>query len=617
MNQNSKLEIIQTGAFMLRFFKLKKKIIILLLAITILGAVFRFYDFFDLIFFEIDQARDYKLINNTIENGLGEFPLLGPLAGGTAFRLGSIYYIPALVVSYLFGVSPYALVFLEVLFSVLTIPLFFIFLREFFNRRISLYLTAIFSVSLFLVEYAHFSWNPNPIPFFFILTLYAALKYSQKDSNKILWISILALGMGVVMQLHAVTLIGVPLIVLIYFVVSKNKIALKHLAVALGIGIVLFSPWIINDILTKGENLSEFKKATISKGERDEHPSLGKSVFMNAYNYTRYYSILLTSQNHIEELIRVESSKSLRELIGYNISEKEFKINLLKGFLGMIFVAGGFLLLILKFVYLKKADKDNTAIGKRNFLILIIVAQIIFGLLLFPLALKVDSRYFFPVVVIPFILLGLFFALIEDKFSKGKRITLVIFILLFLYNIIGTASWLRLIESYSFKYEKNKEFILEPYYIVTMKQWNQIIDKIIQLSSKHEGNLYAQSTPYHIRPLLYLLEIDKQKPVRIMDTKNLDLSGMYFFLRESDDIKAGSVLPESVRERFDIVSKYDFGTVTLIQMKVRENQEASVQKKFSFEEFADSPRCYELKYPIEAREKCMVGDIGYLFGKNK
>lgn len=602
---------------MLKFFKLKKKIIILLLAITILGAIFRFYDFFDLIFFEIDQARDYKLINNTIENGLDEFPLLGPLAGGTAFRLGSIYYIPALIVSYLFGVSPYALVFLEVLFSVFTIPLFFIFLREFFNQRISLYLTAIFSVSLFLVEYAHFSWNPNPIPFFFILALYAALKYSQKDSNKILWISILALGMGVVMQLHAVTLIGVPLIVLVYFVVSKNKIALKHLAVALGIGIFLFSPWIINDILTKGENFSEFKKATISKGERDEHPSLGKSVFMNAYNYTRYYSILLTSQNHIGELIRVESSKSLRELIGYNISEKDYKVNLFKGILGIIFTVGGFLLLIFKFVHLKKSDNDKNILGKRNFLILIITAQVIFGLLLFPLALKVDSRYFFPVVVMPFIMLGLAFSLIEDRFNNGKKITLIIFLLLFLYNILGTTGWLKLIESYSFKYEKNKEFILEPYYIVTMKQWNQIIDKIVQLSSGHEGNLYVQSTPYHIRPLLYLLEINKRKPVRIIDTKNLDSNGMYFFLRESDDIKAGSILPESVGKRFDIVSKYNFGTVTLIQMKIREGQEASAQKKFSFEKGSILPRCYELEYFIEAREKCMVGDIGYLFGKNK
>ncbi|MGW8185247.1 MAG: ArnT family glycosyltransferase [Candidatus Moraniibacteriota bacterium] len=601
---------------MLKFFKLKKKIIILLLAITILGAVFRFYDFFDLIFFEIDQARDYKLINNVIENGLDEFPLLGPLAGGTAFRLGSIYYIPALVMSYFFGVSPYALVILEVLFSVLTIPLFFIFLREFFNQKVSLYLTAIFSVSLFLVEYAHFSWNPNPIPFFFILALYAALKYSQKDSNKILWISILALGMGVLMQLHAVTLIGVPLIVLIYFVVLKNKITLKHLAVALGIWVVLFSPWIINDILTKGENLSEFKKATISKGERDDHPSLGKSVFMNAFNYTRYYSILLTSQNDIKELVRVESSKSLKEMVRYNISGKELKLNLLKGILGIFFVAGGFLLLIFKFVNLKN-DSDKKNLGKRNFLLLVIIAQIIFGLLLFPLALKVDSRYFFPVVIMPFIMLGLAFSLIEDKFNNGKKIVLVLFIFLFFYNILGTSNWLKLAESYSLKYEKNKEFILEPYYIVTMKQWNQIVDKIVQISDEHKGNLYVQSSPYHIRPLLYLLEIDKKKPVRVMDTKNLDSNGMYFFLRESDDIKTGDALPESVAKRFDIANKYDFGSVTLVQMKIKEGQEASAQKKFSFEKGSILPRCYELEYFIEAREKCMVGDIGYLFGKNK
>lgn len=600
---------------MLKYFNSKNKIILLVLLITILGAVFRFYDFFDLIFFEIDQARDYKLINNTVENGLGEFPLLGPLAGGTAFRLGSIYYIPALVMSYLFGASPYSLVIWEVLLSVFTVPLFFIFLREFFNQRISLYLTAIFSVSLFLVEYAHFSWNPNPIPFFFILTLYAALKYSQKDSNRILWISILALGMGVVMQLHAVTLIGVPLIVLIYFIISKNKIALKHLVVALGIWMVLFSPWIINDILTKGENLSEFKKATISKGERDERPSLGKSILANSYNYARYYSIILTSQNHLKELARVESSKDLKDLINRN-STKELELNLWKGFLAIVLTTGGLFLLVFNLVdIIKNNNKEKQNLRKKNFLLIVIITQIILGLILFPLALKVDSRYFLPVVIMPFIILGLFFAFIEAKLSQGKKITLVIFLLLFLYNIFGTVNWLRLIDSYSFKYEKNKEFILEPYYLVTMGQWNKIINRIEQLSAKHKGNLYVQSTPYHVRSLVYLLEIDKKKPVRIMDTKNLDSTGMYFFLRESDDIKAESVLPESVGRRFDVVSMDNFGTVTLIQLRIKEDQAASKKDIFSFSKDSSLPRCYELKYDIEAREKCTVGDMGYLLGK--
>lgn len=584
------------------------------MAITIVGAFFRFYDFFDLMLFETDQARDYKLINEIFKKGINEFPLVGPKAGGTFFRLGSIYYIPAYLATLVFGVSPYVLTLPEAILSVLAIPLFFLLLREFFNERISFYCAALFAVSLFFTEYAHFSWNPNYIPFFFILALFSMLKYSR-DMKSLRWAMVLAVSSGIVMQLHTITLVGMPLIILTYFIILRKRILFKHAVVFLGIILFLFSPLIINDVLTKGENLKEFKRATINKTERDNHPSLGKSVFMNIYNYARYYSIILTSQNQVGELIRVESSKNLRELVGHNISEKELKTNLLKGFLAVLFVSGGFLLLILKFFYLKNSNKGDDLMNRRNFLILIIIVQIIFGLILFPLALRVDSRYFFPVAIIPFVISGLFFSLVEDKFKRGRKIALALFLLLFLCNIFGTLSWLKMLSNYGIKYEKNKEFVLDKYFIITMKQWDGITEKVVSLSDNHKGNIYIQSTPFHINSFRNLLEIKKQIPVRIIDTKNLDSSGMYFFLRESDDIGAGSVLPESLLKRFNIVSGYNFGTVTLIQMKVKENQKASVQKNFSFEEFANSPRCYELEHSIEVREKCKLKDIKYLFGK--
>lgn len=600
---------------MLKFFKSKNKIIILLMAVTVLGAFFRFYDLFDLMLFETDQARDYKLISEMAGGGMGEFPLVGPKAGGTLFRLGSIYYVPAYFLAVIFGVSPYILTFPEAILSVLTIPLVFIFLKEFFNNRISLYCTTIFAGALFFVEYAHFSWNPNYIPFFLTLSLLAILKYSQNMQN-VRWIFVLAFATGITMQLHTITLVAMPLIIISYFTFLRKRIMLKHIAIFTGILIFLFSPLIINDFLTKGENLREFKKAAVSRGERDDHPSLGKSIFMNPYNYARYYSMMLSSHNQIKELARVESSKNLRELIGNNISKQDLKRNLIIGLIIMAVMTGGFLLLVLGLVRLRKKNKDDELTKKRNFLALIIAVQIIFTLVLYPLALRVDSRYYLPVFIVPFVLLGLFFSAIEEKFSYGKKITMVLFVILFLSNILGSINWLRMLEGYSFGHEKNKEFILDKYFIVTMQQWDGIIEKTISLSSNHNGNTYIQSTPFHINSFRNLLEVKEKKPVRIMDTKNLDSTGMYFFLRESSDIEAGSVLPESVGKRFDIVDKYNFGTVTLIQMKIKANQETREQEKFLFPGKPPSlPRCYELSYHIEARENCTVGDIGYLFGE--
>ncbi|NLC31037.1 MAG: hypothetical protein GX765_03230, partial [Candidatus Moranbacteria bacterium] len=112
---------------MLNFLKAKRKIIILLIAITTLGAFLRFYDFFDLLLFEVDQARDYNLIGQILTGNFSEFPLVGPKAGGTFFRLGALYYLPALFFAFAFGLSPHILALPEVLLSVAVIPLFFIF----------------------------------------------------------------------------------------------------------------------------------------------------------------------------------------------------------------------------------------------------------------------------------------------------------------------------------------------------------------------------------------------------------------------------------------------------------------------------------------------------------
>lgn len=600
---------------MINFLSSKNKIISILCIITVIGAIFRFYGFFDLIFFEIDQARDYKLISDILEKGLADFPLLGPKAGGTFFRLGPIYYLPSLLASYIFDASLYVAVVVEAIISVATIPLFFFLLREFFSQKISLYLIAIFSTSLFFVEYAHFSWNPNPVPFFFILLLYAILKYSQITSNKTLWIAILATAMGILSQLHVITLVGAPLVMLIYFIILKKTIPLKHLAVAIGILLILLSPMIMNDVLTRGENLKELTKAFISREEKNNNATLGKLIFKDIYNFTRYYSIIITSHNQVDELVRVESSNGLRDLLNKNIITTSHKINLIKGAIFFLIFAGGFILMIYNFLHIRKNKKETNNQRRYNFLLLLLITQIVFGVILLPLSLKADSRYFLPVAIIPFVILGFFGVWIEKFFSWGNRGAIIFFIGLFMFNIWGTMGWLEMVKNYSLMQDKSEEFILEPYFIVTAKQWSQVTDKIIELSANHDGNLYVQSTPYHIRPLLHLLEMDKKRPARVMDMKNLDSNGMYFFLRESDDFTAGRMLPKSIEKRMNIVDEYTFGTVILMQLEIKKNQETEAHETFTFMIDPVLPRCYELNYHIEAREKCTMGDIIYLFKK--
>src|SRR3989339_797357 len=144
----------------------------ILLAIILVGIFLRTYNFHDFLRFNADQSRDAAVINNALE-GKEALPLLGPKAGGTDFRLGPAFYYFNYASGLVFGGNPDKLAYPDLLFSILAIPLFYVFSRRYFGKNISLAVAFLFAISLFTVRYSRFSWNPNSTPFFTMLFLYA------------------------------------------------------------------------------------------------------------------------------------------------------------------------------------------------------------------------------------------------------------------------------------------------------------------------------------------------------------------------------------------------------------------------------------------------------------
>ncbi|MBD3300315.1 MAG: hypothetical protein GF347_03105, partial [Candidatus Moranbacteria bacterium] len=147
--------------------------IFLIFSVFFFGAFLRFYKFKTNLFFELDQSRDYRIVYEVLENGLKELPLLGPRAGGTFFRLGPIYNYFQIAIAAVFGLSPVIIALPDLFFSILTIPLLFLFLRLYFPKEISLITTFLFSISLFAIEFSRFAWNPNSVPFFTLMCFYS------------------------------------------------------------------------------------------------------------------------------------------------------------------------------------------------------------------------------------------------------------------------------------------------------------------------------------------------------------------------------------------------------------------------------------------------------------
>src|SRR3989344_3840076 len=154
-------------------FSSKQLVIVGLVLLVGLGFFLRTYHFSDWLHFELDQARDARVIDTALHGSALDLPLLGPKAGGTFLRLAPGFYYLQYVSTLIFGGDPTGMAMFVLIFSTASIVIFYVFLRRYFGVRLALGLTALFAVSAYFVMYGRFAWNPNMLPFFVLFGFYA------------------------------------------------------------------------------------------------------------------------------------------------------------------------------------------------------------------------------------------------------------------------------------------------------------------------------------------------------------------------------------------------------------------------------------------------------------
>ncbi|MBD3245065.1 MAG: hypothetical protein GF335_03670 [Candidatus Moranbacteria bacterium] len=632
----------------------RKKYFWLVFFVTFLGLLFRSYKYFEYYFFQIDQARNWLIVKQALEEGAGELPLLGARAGGTFFRLGPFYNYLEYLCGLLFGSFPPVLGLGVLFFSVLTIPLFYLFLREFFSRKIAFLLVFLFSISLYAIEYSRFSWNPNIIPFFVLVVFYSLLKISSGITNlefKIkktkqrlrqklkqfgknprqsisfkkfrdifkknksnsqkeftdyrtwFWALAGSIALGIVVQLHGLTLVLMPVMVLAYFLLTKTRISLKQALISISIILFLNSPFILNDYLTGFGNTREFFKAYLNKQNVNQEYTFYKKSLNGIHELCRYYALIPTSRQFIIKLDQRKRSEGLVGLIKRNLDHPKEIQNLILSFIAFSGIIYAYFELIKKYPRLKKKKHSK----KRNFILLVLIWQLGFLPSLLLLSIKVDSRYFLGLVFIPFILGGVYFQKIsrfnyqklfsyfkkilripEIDFKKFQRIVwgdlflYLIFLGLVFINILGISGWFNILKNYQQSQAKNfhEEFILEKYYDVTFEQYNQIVDYIKKDYQENPKPIEIYSNPYYIRSIVYLLRSWRNLPAQEIDEYPYKQNRHYYFI---DDTKTPEKrikdLPKTIEKYFLVKSYKNFGTLTLFEIEPKKQALESPKPK--------------------------------------
>jgi len=539
---------------------IKNKYLWIFLAVFALGIFLRAYNFTPWLHFELDQSRDANLISEAVEKGAGELPLLGPRAAGSFLRLGPAFYYIEYIFAKIFGDTPQGSALAVLFFSILSIPLFYVFIARYFNKKLSLGLTLLFSVSLFMVTYSRFAWNPNLIPFFALAVSYFLLKaVDKKEKRKNWYLLASAIFLGILIQFHFLALIIAPLAIAIFLIIKRPKIKFKFWLASILAIIILNVPMIVNEIKTGGDNAKQFMEVVAKKSTKEKHTLVEKALENYLEHSLNYWTIISGSQSG--ELFRVESVNGSN--IKFDIKcDRSCRDNLLQGMLALLVFTAGLLSLAIKL-----AKERN--IAKKDFLtfnaIYFAVAFIIFT----PLAFKLSPRFFLVTAAIPFALLGL----LLERFSylaKDKNKTAIIIIaILAVLNLFFTYKFfeeLRLAPSKNIEIGRDK--ILKQKTRITLEQQKQIVDYLESFYQKNNYPVFYKGQNEFHRAFAYLL--DKRKIPRdgISKSKICRQGNYFLIIRAQSDIQYYRGKYENY---FNFISKKEFGTLTVFKLTPKEN----------------------------------------------
>lgn len=187
----------------------------LLLLIFVLAAILRFYRLPEYVRFLGDEGRDVLIVKRMIVDH--QWTLLGPTASVGGFYTGPVYYYFMIPFLWLWRLDPVGPAVMAGLFGLGTILLTYFFTKNLAGEKAGLAAAFLMAISPKMVEISRFSWNPNPVPFFTIL-IFLLLPKTKKFFT-------LAAGicLGILYQLHYTDLILFPVVGLASFLIFPLK----------------------------------------------------------------------------------------------------------------------------------------------------------------------------------------------------------------------------------------------------------------------------------------------------------------------------------------------------------------------------------------------------------
>ncbi len=179
----------------------KTKIAIII--ILLLAAFLRLYQIEGYMTFLGDEGRDALVVKDILINH--HLVTLGPPTSIGNIYLGPLYYYMMAAAMWLGNMNPVAAAVMDALIGVAAVYLVYYLTKTFFDQTSGLVAAWLYSISPINIIYSHSSWNPNPAPFFSLLSMIFYHRFHQ--TRKLKWVILTGLMVGATVQMHYLALI--------------------------------------------------------------------------------------------------------------------------------------------------------------------------------------------------------------------------------------------------------------------------------------------------------------------------------------------------------------------------------------------------------------------------
>ncbi|VVA44370.1 conserved membrane hypothetical protein [Candidatus Roizmanbacteria bacterium] len=310
----------------------------ILIIVFLIGIFLRFYKLTGFVTFLGDQGRDAIILKRIIT--LEHFPAIGPPTSIGQVYLGPFYYYFIAPWLLFFNYQPVGLAFGVAFFSALGILINYIVVKELFDKKVALISTIFLTFSSVMIDFSRFSWNPNLLPLFTLLTVYFVIK--SLKTNKWYYFALSGAFISFSIQLHYLALFLIPPVFIIYLsdLLKERKQLIRkfvYLFICLFSFIFFTSPLIIFDLRHQFLNSKLF--LALFKSSGSTLLTKFNSLFDSFY-FLNLYSLNINLNRFLVYLLLLFLLLAFVTLVKRSSNFKTFLLFFLLIMLGMSFYNG-------------------------------------------------------------------------------------------------------------------------------------------------------------------------------------------------------------------------------------------------------------------------------------